>query len=544
MVQRGEVATLEPRREGRRRRARSRRSPTRCASSTRSTTRCGCRSCTAASAGSPSPTSNLAVGVERDGHRLQRASRPQGARARRAAKASRCASTRSSTTCSTTSTTRSSACSSPSTRKSSPARPRSARSSRCRASARSPVATCTQRRHHPRLEGPVPARRHGHLEGRDRVAAALQGRRARGARGLRVRYRARELPGPQARRRHRDLRGTRDRPSLTARRTRPCGRSRSFSSLSAIAGAVARPWRLPAWVAPSAAAVVALVGRMSSTSHDGARRVASARRAARVRAASRCRSRSCSTRSGSSRSWRRLAARSRHVVGACWILAAFVVALLNLDAAVVLLTPLYVRTALLRRASIRLMLAFQPVLLAMLASGVLAGVEPHEPHRGVASLADERRLPRAPRAAVGRRVDGGLVRVPPRLPGATARRSVVEHGAPTGARSTVGWSAIALFLVLLVGGEHVGIRGVGGGARHDRCSSSCSLGGAVAARAASARSCSPRRWRVARRRSRGAPVPHALHERSETAACAASARASCRRTCSTICRRRSSALPT
>ena len=78
------------------------------------------------------------------------------------------------------------------------------------------VAGCfvTQRRHHPRLEGPVPARRHGHLEGRDRVAAALQGRRPRGPRRLRVRYRARELPGPQAGRRHRDLRGARDRPRV------------------------------------------------------------------------------------------------------------------------------------------------------------------------------------------------------------------------------------------------------------------------------------------------------------------------------------------
>ena len=48
------------------------------------------------------------------------------------------------------------------------------------------VAGCfvTQRRDHPRLEGAVPPRRHDHLEGRDRVAAALQGRRARGPRGF------------------------------------------------------------------------------------------------------------------------------------------------------------------------------------------------------------------------------------------------------------------------------------------------------------------------------------------------------------------------
>ena len=63
-----------------------------------------------------------------------------------------------------------------------------------------------ERRHHAGLEGSVPARRHDHLEGPDRVAAAVQGRRPRGPRRLRVRYRPRELPGPQGRRRHRDLR--------------------------------------------------------------------------------------------------------------------------------------------------------------------------------------------------------------------------------------------------------------------------------------------------------------------------------------------------
>ena len=45
---------------------------------------------------------NLAAVVERDGHRLQRAPRPQGPRARREPRRSRCASTRSSTRCSTT----------------------------------------------------------------------------------------------------------------------------------------------------------------------------------------------------------------------------------------------------------------------------------------------------------------------------------------------------------------------------------------------------------------------------------------------------------
>lgn len=57
-------------------------------------------------------------------------------------------------------------------------------------------------------------------------------------------------------------------------------------------------------------------------------------------------------------------------VGALWVLAALVTTVLNLDASVVLLTPLYVRIA---RQTGRdpLTLAFQPVLLASLASSAL-----------------------------------------------------------------------------------------------------------------------------------------------------------------------------
>ena len=61
------------------------------------------------------------------------------------------------------------------------------------------------------LEGPLPARRRHHLEGHDHVAQALQGRRPRGPGGLRVRHRPVRLPGPQAGRPHRDLRGAGDR---------------------------------------------------------------------------------------------------------------------------------------------------------------------------------------------------------------------------------------------------------------------------------------------------------------------------------------------
>ncbi|MDQ1519969.1 MAG: hypothetical protein QOI55_1042 [Actinomycetota bacterium] len=60
----------------------------------------------------------------------------------------------------------------------------------------------------------------------------------------------------------------------------------------------------------------------------------------------------------------------RRVAVGCWILGAVVVAVLNLDAAVVLLTPLYVRLA--RRLSLDpVAFAFQPPLLACLASCAL-----------------------------------------------------------------------------------------------------------------------------------------------------------------------------
>lgn len=63
-------------------------------------------------------------------------------------------------------------------------------------------------------------------------------------------------------------------------------------------------------------------------------------------------------------------ARGRHLTLATWLLAITTVALFNLDAAVVLLTPLYVRIA--RRQGVdAVALAFQPMLAACLASSLL-----------------------------------------------------------------------------------------------------------------------------------------------------------------------------
>ena len=117
-----------------------------------------------------------------------------------------------------------SACSSPSSRKSSPATPRCARCSRCRGSARSPVATCSTARSPagPRCascarawsSGTVPIASLRRFKDDVREVAV----------GLRVRHRPRELPGPQAGRRHRDVRPQGDRPDLSVRRSRGLGR--------------------------------------------------------------------------------------------------------------------------------------------------------------------------------------------------------------------------------------------------------------------------------------------------------------------------------
>jgi arsenical pump membrane protein len=135
-----------------------------------------------------------------------------------------------------------------------------------------------------------------------------------------------------------------------------------------IAGALTRPRGIPAWVAPLGGAVVAVLTGVVGVGdvHDALRPLAAPLGfivAAVPLAAS-------LDHIGVFRELAMLAARRRHVVGACWILAALVVALLNLDAAVVLLTPLYIRTALLVDID-PVMLAFQPVLLASLASSAL-----------------------------------------------------------------------------------------------------------------------------------------------------------------------------
>ena len=153
----------------------------------------------------------------------------------------------------------------------------------------------------------------------------------------------------------------------------------------AVAGAVARPWRLPAWVAPVGGGRASRSRPETSRVHDGA--------------ASRC-ARSAAPlafvalavplavmldRGRDLRGARRAApraARGSSARAGCSRPA--VVALLNLDAAVVLLTPLYVRTARQRRS--RPGDARVPAGAARDArERRAAGLESHEPDRRVAS---------------------------------------------------------------------------------------------------------------------------------------------------------------
>jgi arsenical pump membrane protein len=220
----------------------------------------------------------------------------------------------------------------------------------------------------------------------------------------------------------------------------------------AVAGALLRPRGLPAWVAPVGAALVVLAARMITLS--------SARSAVRPLAAPLAfvlfavPLAALLDQVGVFEELASFAARTPRVVGACWIIAAAVVALLNLDAAVVLLTPLYARTA--RIVGLDpVMLAFQPVLLAMLASTVL-------PVSNLTNLivashfsltSSDFLVHGLVPSVVASTVGWFVYRLvyPTRPTGAIAARPINRRVL------TVGGAAIAVFLLLLVGGEHFGL---------------------------------------------------------------------------------------
>jgi arsenical pump membrane protein len=221
-----------------------------------------------------------------------------------------------------------------------------------------------------------------------------------------------------------------------------------------LVGALARPGNIPAWSLPAVAALVAMATGIvdGSEIHDVLRPLGAPLAFVLVAvplAAS-------LDHVGVFDELAAFAARSRHVVGTLWILAALVVALLNLDAAVVLLTPLYIRTARLIDVD-PVALAFQPVLLASLASGVLVVsnltnlLAASQLSLTNADFLRHLALPSLVATAVGwlayRRVFG----IGPR---GTGR----PHDTPPDRRAlAIGLGAIALFLALLLGGEPFGL---------------------------------------------------------------------------------------
>jgi arsenical pump membrane protein len=138
--------------------------------------------------------------------------------------------------------------------------------------------------------------------------------------------------------------------------------------LLGVFGAVARPFRLPAWALPLLA--VAIEFAVGAVSLDESRMALDPLWApigfllAAVPLAA------LLDRLGFFSSVAALLTRGQRGVGGLWVLAAVVTALLNLDAAVVLLTPLYVGIAR-RTGRDPLVLALPTVLLACLASSVL-----------------------------------------------------------------------------------------------------------------------------------------------------------------------------
>jgi arsenical pump membrane protein len=137
--------------------------------------------------------------------------------------------------------------------------------------------------------------------------------------------------------------------------------------VAAIVGAITRPWGRPAWVAPVAAAVLAVSLRvLTPAAAWKAVQPLGAPIAFLLLAVPLA---VMLDRLGVFTAAARLAS-GRRLCAGMWILGAVVVAVLNLDAAVVLWTPLAITVA--RRSGLDpIALAFQPALLACLASSVL-----------------------------------------------------------------------------------------------------------------------------------------------------------------------------
>lgn len=138
--------------------------------------------------------------------------------------------------------------------------------------------------------------------------------------------------------------------------------------LGGVAGALARPFGLPAWVAPVVAAAVGLVAGTAGPGAAGSALGSLASPIGFLLAAVPLSA--LLDELGFFESAATVVGTRSRLVGGLWVLAAGVTTVLNLDASVVLLTPLYIRIA--RREGLDpLALAVQPLVLSWLASSAL-----------------------------------------------------------------------------------------------------------------------------------------------------------------------------
>jgi arsenical pump membrane protein len=232
-----------------------------------------------------------------------------------------------------------------------------------------------------------------------------------------------------------------------------------------VAGAVARPGRLPAWAVPCAAALAVLAAgglapSAAATALDPLRAPIAFLLAAVPFAV-------LLDRYGWFASAAVVLGRRGDGLGGLWVLAAVVTTVLNLDAAVVLLTPLYVTIAR-QRGIDPMLLAVQPVLLACLASSVLPVsnltnlIAASATGAGVGQFLSALGLPSLVATCVGwacYRRWAGVRAVAPTAP----VRGTVGSAAPAGTdgsarrRLVAGSVLVALVLVGFTAGDAVGI---------------------------------------------------------------------------------------
>jgi arsenical pump membrane protein len=220
-----------------------------------------------------------------------------------------------------------------------------------------------------------------------------------------------------------------------------------------VAGALVRPWRLPGW----AVAVVAVgLGLAAGSLAPGqAGRALRPLLDALLFVLAAVPLSMLLDRLGFFEEAARLLARGRRTAAGLWGLSALVTAVLNLDASVVLLTPLYVRMARQSKMCER-SLAFQPVLLACLASSLL-------PVSNLTNLIAGAHTGASP---VGFLVHLGPPTVAATLVGYVCYRLVLPPGVPQATPSVavrarpliVGGGVVAVVLAGFVAGPSLGIK--------------------------------------------------------------------------------------